>query len=73
MIVPPERLTEDVMRGILESYITRDGTDYGENELDMEDKVRQLLPQVLNGDVLIVYDEDSESINLIAKDDLAAQ
>jgi len=69
MVIPPEQLTREVLIGIVESYITREGTDYGEHELDLDSKVKRLLPQVLKGEVLIMYDEESQSVNLVPKDD----
>lgn len=69
MIIPPERLTENVLRGIIESYILRDGTDYGDIELDLEAKVESLLPQVFKGEVVIVYDDDLKSVTLLTRDD----
>ncbi|WP_188150355.1 YheU family protein [Teredinibacter waterburyi] len=73
MIVPPEQLNADVLRSIIESFITREGTDYGEQEWSLEEKVEQLLPQVLNGEVAIVYDEASESITLMERQALPPQ
>ncbi|WNO09917.1 YheU family protein [Teredinibacter sp. KSP-S5-2] len=67
MIIPAERLTEEVIRGIVESYITREGTDYGATELSMEEKVAELLPLVLSGEVLISYDENGQSLTLLTK------
>lgn len=67
MIIPPERLTEPVLRGIVEAFILREGTDYGNVELGLEIKVEQLLPQVIKGEVLIVYDEKLESVSLITR------
>lgn len=69
LIIPPEKLEAEVLENILESYITREGTDYGENELNMEQKLRSLRPQVSSGEVVIVYDEDSESLTLMTRSD----
>jgi len=69
MIIPVERLNDDALRAIAEAYIVRDGTDYGDQELDMDAKVQQLLPQIHRGEVVIVYDEDTESVSLLTKDD----
>ncbi len=68
MIIPPEKLTTEALRSIVESVIIREGTDYGTREFTLEEKVSELLPQVLAGDVLISYDEDSESITLLPKE-----
>lgn len=69
MIIPPEDLSIDALNNLLQEFITRDGTDYGELELTLEQKVARLRPQVLAGDVLIIYDTASESVTLVAKRD----
>lgn len=69
LIIPPEKLEAGVLENILESYIAREGTDYGENELDMKQKLASLRPQVKKGEVLIVYDEESESLTLMTRSD----
>lgn len=71
MIIPPERLTTEALRGIVQSFITREGTDYGESELTIEGKTDRLMPQILSGDVVIVFDEESQSVNLLKKDEAA--
>lgn len=71
MIIPPEKLTVEAIRSIVESVIMREGTDYGERELSLSEKVDQLLPQVINAEVLISYDEETESVNLLPKEEAA--
>jgi len=73
MIIPPERLTEQVLKGLLEAYITREGTDYGETELSLAQKVDQLLPLVYTGEVMVCYDEVSESTTLLTRHELSQQ
>ena len=67
LIIPPDQLSEEVLTGILEAYINRDGTDYGAIEMSLSEKVAYLRPQVMNGHVLIVYDEETSSVNLLPK------
>lgn len=69
MIIPPEKLTQEVLRSVIESYVTREGTDYGEMELTLEQKVNGLWPRVINGEVLVVFDPHSESVTLMSKQD----
>ena len=69
MIIPIERLNKDVLQGILESFISREGTDYGEYELSMDEKVDNLMEQVKAGSIVVVYDETTESVNLLPKYD----
>lgn len=69
LIIPPEKLEPDILENILEAYIAREGTDYGDRELTMGDKKNILRPQVRKGEVVIVYDEDSESLTLMTRTD----
>lgn len=70
MIIPPERLTEEVIRGIVESYITREGTDYGSQELSLAEKVADLMTPVLAGHILISFDEQTQSLTLLNKEQI---
>lgn len=65
MIIPPESLSAEALQGVLEEFISRDGTDYGESELSLEAKVNRLRPQVMRGEVLIVFDEVLEGVTLM--------
>ncbi len=71
MIIPPEQLTMESLRGVVESVIMREGTDYGEHEFSMEEKIAQLLPKVVSGEVVISFDEDSETVTLVEKNAMA--
>lgn len=69
MIIPPSALNADTLDSLLQEYITREGTDYGLTELDLQQKMALLKPQVLRGEVLILFDQASESVNLVAMRD----
>ncbi len=70
MIIPPHEIPPATLANLLEEYITREGTDYGEVELSLADKISRLRPQVLRGEVLIVFDEHSQCVNLVKREDL---
>ena len=67
MIVAPEHISQDALYGLIEEFITREGTDYGEYEVALADKVQQVRQQLLKGDIVIVFDAATESINLMTK------
>lgn len=73
MVIPPNSLSAEALQGVLEEFISRDGTDYGGYEWSLEDKVNHLKPQVLRGDVLIVFDAVLESVTLVTKQEYQAQ
>jgi uncharacterized protein YheU (UPF0270 family) len=63
--VPPQRLEANVLQALLEEYASRDGTDYGERELSLEQKVGSLRGLMHRGELLILYDVDSEHWDLV--------
>jgi uncharacterized protein len=69
--VPESRLAADALQQLLEEFVTRDGTDYGLREHSTEDKVLALRGQMKAGDVVLVYEVESESWDLLPRDDAA--
>ena len=65
--IPYQQLSEDALNGLIEEFINREGTDYGEHEYSQEAKVSQLLRQLKQGDIVIAYDEESESCTIVQK------
>jgi len=71
LIIPFQKLSKDALRGVIEEIVTRDGTDYGILEIDLEQKIDRVLRQLRKGDVFIVYDEMAETTNILSKEDIA--
>ncbi|MCK9504617.1 MAG: YheU family protein [Porticoccaceae bacterium] len=67
--IPPERLSGELLDAIIESYVLREGTDYGDREVPLEIKIVQVKKQIDRGQVVIVFDEDSQSCNLLSRQD----
>lgn len=67
--IPLDRLSPELLVGIIEEFIQREGTDYGLNEVDLEHKVQQVKRQIERGDVVITFDHQTESCNLLTKAD----
>lgn len=63
--IPKEVLSEDAIRGIVENFILREGTDYGREEAAFDTKYRQILKQLDKGDVKIFFDPNTESVGLM--------
>lgn len=68
MIIPWQDLSTDALDGIIESFVLREGTDYGEQERDFDAKKKDILTQIQGGQIVIVYSELHESINLMPAD-----
>jgi hypothetical protein len=67
MIIPPEQVSADALGGLIEEFITREGTDYGQIDFDLATKVEQVKHQLNKGDVVIIFDSTTESVNLMTK------
>ena len=61
MIIPHQRLSSEALRGVIEAFVTREGTDYGEHAVALETKVVQIRQQLDAGTAVIVYDEETGS------------
>jgi uncharacterized protein len=66
--VPASRLSRKALDGLIEEFVTRDGTDYGEQEQTLEQKKSAVARQLDRGEVVIVFDPESETCNLIRKE-----
>lgn len=65
--IPLENLSPEAQRGLVESFVLREGTDYGANEVDLEKKIEQVLRQIRSKDVLVCFDPESESVDILTK------
>lgn len=64
MIIPWQELEEDTLTNIIESFILREGTDYGLVEKTLSEKVADVKMQLQQGEIVIVWSELHETINL---------
>ena len=65
VVVPLGSLSEDALRGLIESFVLREGTDYGEVERTHEQKVADVRRQLERGEARIEFDPRTESVNLV--------
>jgi uncharacterized protein YheU (UPF0270 family) len=63
--VPHTELSAEALRGVVESFVLREGTDYGSREVSLKDKVAQVLTQLERGEARIMFDPATESITII--------
>ena len=64
--VPYTRLKKDVLNSLIEEYICREATDYGERELEFEEKKNRLFKAIKDEKVKIYFEPNEESINFIS-------
>ncbi len=66
----PDQLSPEALRGLIEEFVTRDGTDYGAVERGVEEKVAQLTAQLRSGEARLVFDPETETANIVLARDL---
>lgn len=68
--ITQDNIKAETLMNLVEEFILRDGTDYGEKEISLEDKKLQVLNSIKNKKIKIYFDLETESINLISTDTL---
>ena len=66
----PDALSREALRGLVEEFVTRDGTDYGRVERSTAEKIDDVLAQLEAGEARIVFDPDSETANIVSAAEL---
>ncbi|WP_150539921.1 YheU family protein [Actinobacillus vicugnae] len=64
MIIPWQELEPSTLNNVLDSFILREGTDYGERELSLAEKRERLLAQLKADKVVIVWSELHQSLDI---------
>jgi hypothetical protein len=65
--VPYTELPADLLHAVVESFVLREGTDYGEHEIPLEDKVTRVLAQLKRGEAEIIFDPNTDSVTILVK------
>lgn len=64
VVVPHTVLAADSLRALIESFVLREGTDYGEREFSLDQKVAFVMRQLERGEAQIVFDPDTDSVDI---------
>jgi uncharacterized protein len=64
VVVPHTELAADLLHAVVESFVLREGTDYGEKEFSLADKVSHVISQIKRGEAQIVFDPETETVGI---------
>jgi len=67
--IPVNKLSSEALQGVIEEFISRAGTDYGEVEASQETKFRQVKQKLDNGLAVLIFDDETETTNIFLADD----
>ncbi|CNH64825.1 YheU family protein [Yersinia pekkanenii] len=67
MIVPWQQVDAETLDNLLEAFVLREGTDYGEHERSLAQKVEDVRRQLVSGEAILVWSELHETINIMTR------
>lgn len=67
MIIPWQQLAEETLENLIETFVLREGTDYGEQEKTLTQKVDDVRRQLKTGEAVLVWSELHETVNIMPR------
>ena len=68
MIIPYQQLDPETLNSVIEAFVLKEGTDYGEDEKSLAQKVADVKKALENAQVVLVYSELHETVNIMPRD-----
>jgi uncharacterized protein YheU (UPF0270 family) len=69
VLIPPHLLEPETLQRLLEDFVTRDGTDNGD-DTPLETRVLRVRQALAKGQAFILFDLESQQCQLLAKHDV---
>jgi uncharacterized protein len=67
-IIPYKKLSPEALKGLIEEFVTRDGTDTGYTRGGLEENIDMVTLQLKRKEVFIIFDETTESANIVSRE-----
>lgn len=64
MIIPWQSINEETLINVVQSVILREGTDYGNHELSLQDKTEKLLREIKSNKAVIFWSELHQTLDI---------
>lgn len=71
LTIPWQELSPEALRGVIVEFVTREGTEYGHVEVSLDDKIAQVRRQLERREVVVLFDAEAETVNLVTARELA--
>jgi uncharacterized protein len=65
LFVPYTELSREALQGVVESFVLREGTEYGEREFSLEQKRAHVYRQLERAEAQIVFDPSTQTIDIV--------
>ena len=70
LVIPYRQLSGEALCGLIEEFVTRHGTDSGYTRGSLEENVAMVRRQLDAGRALVVFDERTQTCNIVAAETL---
>ncbi len=67
VVVPFAELSPDTLRSVVEAFVLREGTEYGERDYSLDQKVTHVMRQLERGEADVVFDPNTESVDIAVR------
>jgi len=71
--IPPDSLSPETLRAVIEEFITRQGAVHGHGEADLDVQVDRVMKQLRSRRVVLVFDAESETCNIVPVEQLGGE
>lgn len=65
--IPHTDLSPEALRGVVESFVLREGTDYGTREFSLDEKVAHVMRQLERAEARIMFDPATETVGIVVR------
>jgi uncharacterized protein YheU (UPF0270 family) len=65
--IPHTELAPETLRAVIESFVLREGTDYGVQDVPFDRKVADDMRQLERREAVIVYDPGTDSVDIVVR------
>ena len=65
MKIPYRELSQEALLGVMDAFILREGTDYGHEEITIDQKRSRVLSMLQSGEAEIVFYQESDHIDIV--------
>ena len=65
MKIPHTELSQEALLGVMDAFILREGTDYGHEEISIDQKRSRVLSMLQSGEAEIVFYQESDHIDIV--------
>ena len=63
--IPYTALSAEALRGVVESFVLREGTEYGPRDFGLEEKVAQVMALLVRSKARVMFDTATETVTIV--------